>query len=109
MSQVLSLAGHLHTIASSAVQCFQNTTCQTGLPTPGASAGNLQNILQIIFGVLALVAILVIIIWGGLRFVTAQGDPQEVAKARNTIIYAGIGLGVAVSGEIIVSFVLNRL
>ena len=92
---------------------FADTACTnqdfcTNLPTAAASSDNLQNLLQIAFGILAAVAVLMIVI-AGLSFVSAEGDPQKVAKARNTIIYALIGLVVAVIAEAIVTFVLGGL
>jgi ABC-type polysaccharide transport system permease subunit len=49
------------------------------------------------------------IVIAGLRFITAQGNPQENAKARNTIVYAVVGLLVALIAEIFVSFILGKL
>ena len=82
--------------------------CQTGLPQAHANSGQLQNILQIVFAVLAALAVLFIVV-AGLRFITAQGNPQEVSKARSTIIYALIGLLVALLAEALVAFTLGKL
>ena len=84
----------------------QNYT--TGLPHASASSTNLQQILQIVFGVVGALAVLFIVI-AGLRFVLAQGDPQDVAKARSTIIYALVGLLIALAAEAIVSLALHHL
>jgi cytochrome bd-type quinol oxidase subunit 2 len=80
----------------------------TGLPHADANGSQLQTILQIVFGILAALAVLMIAI-AGLRFITAQGNPQETSKARNTIVYALIGLLVAMVAEALVSFVLGKL
>lgn len=96
------------TTAQAACPGDAGTNCDTGLPAISASSTSLQGILQIVFGILAAITVLVIVI-AALKFVTAQGNPQEVAKARNTIIYSIIGLAVAISGEVFVSFVLGRL
>lgn len=84
------------------------TGFQTNLPQVGATGNQLQYILQIVCAVLAVVAVLMIVI-SGLRFITAQGNPQEVGKAKNTIVYALIGLLVAVVAQAIVSLVLFNL
>jgi len=95
---------------SAKVNCIQGSSvCDTGLPQVGASSANLQSILQILFGILAVLAVVIIVVWGGLRLISEGSNPQQAAKARNTIIYATVGLVIAISGEIIVSFVLNRL
>ncbi len=88
--------------------CGGGASCATGLPVVSASSSQLQQILQIVFGIIAAVAVLVIVI-AGLRFVIAQGNPQDIAKARNTIIYAVVGLLIAISAEVIVSLVLSNV
>ncbi len=80
----------------------------TNLPHAGAGHNQLQQILQIVFGVLAAVAVLMIVI-AGLRFVTADGNPQEVSKAKGTIVYALVGLLIAISAEAIITLTLSHL
>lgn len=108
MEMLLAHATRLLAAAGATVDCG-GTTCNTGLPVIGASSANLQIILQIVFGILAVVAVVIIVVWGGLRFITEGNNPQAVIKARNTIIYATVGLIIAISGEFIVSFVLGRI
>lgn len=67
----------------------------------------LKVLLQIVFGVIGSVALLIIVI-SGLRYITAAGDPAAVAKARMTILYAVIGLAVALAGFSIVTLVVSR-
>lgn len=81
---------------------------QTNLPHASAGHAQLQQILTIVFGISAALAVLMIVI-SGLRFILAQGNPQEVSKARNTILYAVIGLLVSLSAEAIVSLTLKYL
>lgn len=82
--------------------------CETGLPKVDASGAQLNQILTIVFGAFAALAVLMIVI-AGLRFITAQGDAGEIAKARKTIIYAIAGLVVSLSAEAIVAFVLGKV
>jgi hypothetical protein len=84
------------------------TDCSTGLPKVSGGTPELQQILQIVFGISAALAVLFVVI-GALRFVVSDGDPQDSARARNTIIYALIGLLIALAAEAIVSFALNKL
>jgi FtsH-binding integral membrane protein len=85
-----------------------NSTFCTSLPQGVASSANLQHVLQIVIGTLAAAAVLIIVI-AALNFVTANSDPQKVAKARSTIIYALVGLVIAVSAEAIVTFALGNV
>jgi len=89
-------------------ECFQGTGCSTGLPTIQANNGAVQTVMQIVFGVLGGVALLFILV-GAFYMISAQGEPQKVATARQTVIYAVIGLAVAVSAEAIVTFVIGNL
>jgi hypothetical protein len=95
-------------VATAQVQCFQGVACDTGLPTTKADQGNLGIIMQLAFGIIGGIASLIIII-AALSMVSAQGDPGKVTKARQTIIFAAVGLAIAVSAEAIVTFTLNKL
>ncbi|MCL4357631.1 pilin [Patescibacteria group bacterium] len=82
-------------------------TCyNTNLPTVAANGADLQQALQIFFGILAALAVLFVVI-GGLRYTISGGDAQAMSKAKSTIIYAIVGLVVAIFAEAIVTFVLG--
>jgi hypothetical protein len=54
------------------------------------------------------VSVLVIII-GGIRYVTSGGDQAGITAAKNTILYAVIGLVVAMLAYSIVHFVISNI
>lgn len=85
-----------------------NLTCETGLPKVDAGTKQVQQILSVTFGIVAALAVLMIVL-AGTRLIAAQGNPQEVAKARGTIIYALIGLVIAIIAEAIVAFVIGNI
>lgn len=62
------------------------------------------NTLLLITGALAVV----MIVLGGMKYVTSRGDSTEVASAKNTILYAVIGLVVALLAYAVVDFVIDR-
>lgn len=68
----------------------------------------IQTTLQIVFGTMGAVAVLIITI-AGFQYVTSNGDPQRVSKSKDAIIYAVIGLAVAILAFSIVSFVLDEV
>ncbi|MGH7195928.1 MAG: hypothetical protein ACREGA_04085 [Candidatus Saccharimonadales bacterium] len=68
-------------------------------------AKSIVNVLSIIVGIVAVIMIIV----GGLKYVVSAGDAQAASGAKNTILYAIIGLIIAVLAQIIVHFVLNNL
>lgn len=81
---------------------------QLNVPKNQLTDGSLKSILEVVFGVFAGIAVLVITI-GALKFVLSRGNPQEVAKARDTIIYAAVGLAVSLLAFTIVAFVLEAI
>lgn len=96
-------------LAAATVNCGSSTNlCNTGLPQVNAGSNELTTIFQIVFGILAAIAVLIIVI-GGFKFVLSEGNPENTTKARNTIIYALIGLSIALSAEALVSFVLGKI
>lgn len=78
----------------------------TGLPQTDATETQVQTILNVIFVVLGSVALLMVMI-GAFKYVISQGEPQATKSAKNTIMYAFIGLVVALSAWGIVSFALE--
>lgn len=95
--------------ATASVYCFSGaSTCNTGLPQIQAGHNEISTIFSIIFAVIGALAILFVVI-GGLRYVISEGNPENTTKARNTIIYAIVGLIIALSGEALVAFLIGKL
>jgi hypothetical protein len=84
--------------------------CQTGLPHVSDTNGGLQLILTWVFSAVALIAVLVIA-FSALRLIFAarDGDPQALARMRSTIVYAAVGLVIALLADSIVGFVAGWL
>lgn len=55
------------------------------------------------------VASVIMIIIGAIRFVTSAGQPQSAQAARNTVIYAVVGIVVALIGQALVTLVLSKI
>lgn len=77
------------------------------LPHVNPTPSTIQSILSIVFVILGAISLLVITI-AGLRFIVSRGDAQRVKQAREAILYAIVGLVVAISGYAIVGFVINH-
>ena len=65
---------------------------------------NIVNIFSIIVGIVAVVMIIV----GGFRYITSGGDSGNVTGAKNTILYAIVGLIIVALSQFIVRFVLSK-
>lgn len=77
------------------------------LPTVQANAQTLHTILNAVFEILGAVAILFILI-GAIRYMISGGNSGQIQQARDTILYAAIGLGLSTLAFTIVQFVLGR-
>lgn len=62
------------------------------------------NLFSIIVGIVAVLMIIV----GGFRYIISGGDTGNVTSAKNTILYAIIGLIVVVFAQFIVKFILGK-
>ena len=74
--------------------------------TPGP--GTIQTILGFFFGLAGAIALLIITI-AGFQYTLSRGDSAGIKKAKETIIYAIVGLIIAMSGFAIVQFVFERV
>lgn len=69
---------------------------------------NVTTILNAVIGVLGLVCVVVMII-GGVNYMTSSGDTGKVKKAKDTILYGLIGLIVCVLAFALVNFVISSI
>lgn len=81
----------------------------TGVPsTLFGDSGVITNITNLLLFVIGSLAV-IMIIWGGLRYTTSGGNASSVTAAKNTIMYAVIGLIVAFFAFAIVNWVVGAL
>lgn len=69
--------------------------------------GIFRTITNVLLFIIGAVSVIMLII-GGFRYVTSQGDSSQVASAKNTILYAIIGLIIAILAFAVVSFVTDQ-
>jgi CDP-diglyceride synthetase len=85
------------------------TDIQPGnLPNSDVNSSTIKTILGIVFGIVGALALLMLVV-SGLRYVISGGDPNRISKAKDGIIFALIGLLIALTAEAIVAFVVNKL
>ena len=48
-------------------------------------------------------------IWGGVRYTTSAGDSNKVQAAKNTVLYAIVGLVIAILAYAIVNMVIGKI
>jgi hypothetical protein len=79
---------------------------------PGTGPTSIDSVITDVINV-ALWAIgilsVIMLIFGGIRYTVSGGDSNKVTAAKNTILYAVIGIVVAMLAYAIVNFVLTEL
>lgn len=89
--------------------CLNTTTTECGTEDPEDTVNNIITTVINIFSLVVGVISVVMIIIGGLKYITSGGDSGNVSGAKNTILYAIIGLVVVALAQVIVRFVLRRV
>jgi hypothetical protein len=87
--------------------CLGDPNCDPGNPdkTIQDTIRNIVNVISILAGAVAVVMIII----GGFRYITSGGNAETVRNARNTILYAVIGLVVIAFAQVIVHFTLSNV
>lgn len=91
--------------ATGGADCAQGTGTPTSLFASGGIFQTIVNVLLFLVGAIAVI----MLIFGGIRYVTSGGDQNSVTAAKNTIMYAIIGIIVAILAYAVVNFVLTSL
>ena len=88
--------------------CNKDSTSELCSGRAETADNMVEPIVSTLLFVVGVVAVVVIII-GGILYVTSTGDPGKTKRAKDTILYAVIGLVVAIMAYAIVAFVVSRL
>ena len=81
--------------------------CAQGTGAPVSLTDQIDNITDLLLLAVGTIAVIMIIV-GGIRYAVSGGDDSGVKSAKDTILYAVIGLVVALLAYAIVKFVLGR-
>lgn len=66
----------------------------------------IKQIVNTMLFLLGVIAVIMIVI-GGIKYTTSNGDAAAVTSAKNTVLYSAVGLVVAILAYAIVNFVLD--
>ncbi|MEI9913688.1 MAG: hypothetical protein WDN66_01655 [Candidatus Saccharibacteria bacterium] len=83
-----------------------NFDCGTGGSITSGVKGLAKKVVDI-FSVIVGIISVIMIIYAGFRYITSGGESGSVSSAKNTLIYAIIGLFIVVIAQVIVHYVLN--
>lgn len=102
-------------VTSMAAAAAKDDVCSgvalAGAPCSGG-AGNITPVIKAAIQILTLIAgiaAVVMIIVAGLKFITSGGDSSAISSAKNSLIYALVGLVVVALAQFIVHFVLGKV
>lgn len=82
--------------------------CENNAPTEDTTVTDtVQNAIRLFQVVVGLIAVFMII-FGGLKYITSGGNDGGIKSAKNTLLYAVVGLVIVLIAEGVVRFVLTR-
>ncbi len=106
------------TLAFASTGCPSNTTSRgqvlEGVGQSGSTGCNdsgVSKTLSVVVGVLSVVVgavAIIMIIVGGFKYITSSGDANKIKNAKDTLLYALIGVAIAALAQLLVHFVLNQ-
>jgi hypothetical protein len=110
------IAGAAGADVTNNVKCGTTLQIQAGTAncdtTTSGSVTKVNSIITLIInifsGIVGAISV-VMIIWGGFKYITSGGESGKVTSAKNTIVYAVIGLVIVVFAQIFVQFVLQKI
>jgi type IV secretion system pilin len=88
-------------------QCANNADSAVCKSTGDKAPSMIQIVINTALMVLGMISVLMIVI-GGIRYTTSNGNATHVKEAKDTILYAIVGLVVAILSYTIVNFVVSR-
>jgi len=90
-----------------AAQINLNAAKPNGVPTSvGGTNGIFKTVVNVLLFIIGAVSV-VMLIYGGIRYTTSGGNANNVTAAKNTIMYAIIGLVIAIFAYALVNWVVG--
>ena len=86
-----------------------NADCDNNKNGTGEKVQGIVNTVISIFSWVVGIVSVVMIIFGGFKYITSGGDSNGVTSAKNTILFAIVGLVIVALAQIIVKFVIGTV
>ena len=81
--------------------------CSTSADGANNSLQNIAKKVVNVFSIIVGIVAVIFVIYGGFRYITSGGDSGSVGNAKNTLIYALVGLVIVALAQLIVHYVLS--
>ena len=88
--------------------CSLNSNSEPCKASTDLVGGILKNVINVMLYLAGTIAVIMVVI-GGIRYITSDGDSSKANQAKNTIIYAVVGIVVSLMSFAIVNFVIGRV
>lgn len=95
-------------LANEAIDNLVSVGTATGLNTNQTPTGIVVRTINAILGLVGAIFI-IFIIWAGFKWMTSQGNADQVKKAKETILNSVIGLAVIIASYVITFTIMNVL
>lgn len=92
--------------ATSGAACAQGANTPTSLFGESGDEGIFKKVVNIMLFVIGAVAV-IMLIYGGVKYILSGGAQDKVQEAKNTILYAIVGIVVALLAFAVVNFVIQ--
>lgn len=110
LAVMASMGGALLPATASAVNVFDQCSGSDSAvcKSTGDDATNMvRDVVNLLLYVLGIIAVIMIVV-GGIRYTTSNGNASQIKEAKDTILYSIVGLVVAMLAFAIVNFVVGR-
>ena len=117
LSLLIGLVSFMPSVALAAAPTSQSTVCATlgsnatCSSTPAGSVSIdtiIKVIIEVFSSIIGVVSVIMIMV-GGFKYITSNGDANNVKNAKSTITYAVVGLVIVAFAQIIVKYVLAKV
>jgi cytochrome bd-type quinol oxidase subunit 2 len=95
--------------AGTSLDANQTTGCTVDTATANSEINNIIKLVINMFSLIVGLVSVIMIIVGGLKYITSGGESSNISSAKNTIVYAIIGLVIVALAQFIVHFVLGKV
>ena len=109
---VMPAVAHAGTAAQNACNGARLTVDTTGTTPCAETGGTINKIITWVldlFSVIVGIAAVIMIVVGGFKYTISGGDSARVTSAKDTILFAIVGLVVVALAQVIVHFVIHNV
>lgn len=78
------------------------------IPKAEINDAQFSGLISLVFGIAAIVAVIFIVL-GGMKYTMSQGNPGDLEKGKDMIVYSLVGLGIVIMGFVIFQVVTANL